>query len=106
MSYWDYKEDPDKVEKKLKRCSVCGAKGRLSIRSHMGKHWLDDRIWVTAYCTGCDAKTDESEGTRADENVIKIWNRSAVNVDESTIKRIAEIKKLKAENARLRRKST
>lgn len=104
MSYWDYCEDSDKVEKKLKRCSVCGAKGVLSTRSHKGKHYLDDEVWFTAYCTGCDAETDEVEGTSADRIVIKAWNQNKINVDESTIKRIAEIKRLKTENVRLRRK--
>jgi hypothetical protein len=104
MSYWDYCEDSDKVERKLKRCSVCGAKGRLSTRSHLGKHYLDDRVWFTACCTGCDAKTHEVEGTGADRNVIKSWNQGSVTVDEGTVKRITEIKKLKAENARLRRR--
>lgn len=106
MSYWDYKRDPDKVEKKLKRCKICGSKGRLSLRSSMGKHYLDDKVWFYAYCTGCDARTYEEEDTNADERVIKQWNRGDVDVDESTIKRIAEIKKLKAENARLKRRRT
>lgn len=103
MSYWDYNRDPAKVEKQLKRCPICRAKGKLTYRSKMGGHPSDDKVWFKAMCTECDAETWETEGPWSDETAIKRWNSGDVMVAKGTVKRLKEINKLKAENARLRR---
>ena len=103
MSYWEYNENPSKINKQLKKCSVCGSRGKLTYRSRMGNHRLNDKIWFKAVCTGCDAETDETEDRWSDETAIKRWNAGDVDVSKGTIKRIKEIRELKAENKKLRK---
>jgi hypothetical protein len=76
----------------------------------MGKHWLDDKVWFKAYCTGCDAETPEYEDsvfgfTYAIEcwNDVDCWTDGDIIVHEGTIKREKLIKKLRAENKRLKK---